>query len=534
MELTRFNARAKPCRLETFSYNWPKMAGKPRTQGFRTAHKLIVGFCAGLALLAVLGIAVLIRLGQLDAIVRHLAVDPVPGSAAVASIATNFNQYRALQALGGAGAEPGPALARKAADIDRDLQLYEATITQSDDRRQFGGLMALWSTYRRLPDPARQSNVAGEIDTLLTNIIAWNREEGERSIEKADAAFRTARTTVLSMLLVASLMSALAFHFNRTIERPIGGLVDTVRSVAQGNPSVRAPVDGPIEIATVARELNEMLDARDRAEAEVRALNADLERRVQDRTAGLARVNQELENEISERKRVEETLRVKNDELKGFAYTASHDLKAPLRGISGYAQELQRRHATGLAERARFCLQQIVTASRNLDRLIDDLLQYARVDGETPNAAAFNLPAVVQSILRDRSGILAEHAVEVTTDLKVSTIYEWERGVSQVLANLIDNGIKYSRKATPPRVRIEAEDLTSTYRLTVRDNGIGFDMKYHDRIFGLFNRLVRQDEFEGTGAGLAIVKKLVDKRGGRIWAESQPGAGASFFVEFPK
>jgi light-regulated signal transduction histidine kinase (bacteriophytochrome) len=119
-------------------------------------------------------------------------------------------------------------------------------------------------------------------------------------------------------------------------------------------------------------------------------------------------------------------------------------------------------------------------------------------------------------------------------DLPFPTVRTWERGLLSVLTNLIDNGIKYSRKASPPRLRIAAETLDRTWRLTVNDNGIGFDMKYHDRIFGLFNRLVRMEEFEGTGAGLAIVKKVLDKVGGTVRAESSPGAGATFIVDIPK
>jgi signal transduction histidine kinase len=113
------------------------------------------------------------------------------------------------------------------------------------------------------------------------------------------------------------------------------------------------------------------------------------------------------------------------------------------------------------------------------------------------------------------------------------TLHTWQRGLHQVLSNLIDNALKYSCNAKPPRLRIAAEAMPGGWRISVSDNGIGFDMKYHDRIFGLFNRLVRASEFEGTGAGLAIVKKLIDKLGGSIRAESAPGAGATFFVELP-
>lgn len=237
--------------------------------------------------------------------------------------------------------------------------------------------------------------------------------------------------------------------------------------------------------------------------------------------------------DITERKCAEQLLRTKNDELKAFAYTVSHDLKAPLRGIAGYAQELERRHKEGLAERAQFCIAQIITASKNLDSLIEDLLKYSRIDTETPTLTEVNLLNLVQGILRDRSLAITEQGVEVSVNVPPVMLRAWERGLQQVLANLIDNAIKYSRHSQPPRLTIRAEDSNGICRITVADNGIGFDMKYHDRIFGLFNRLVRADEFEGTGAGLAIVKKLVEKLGGGIRAESAPGQGAAFVVELP-
>jgi hypothetical protein len=245
-------------------------------------------------------------------------------------------------------------------------------------------------------------------------------------------------------------------------------------------------------------------------------------------------VNSHLLLEIAERQSAESLLHARNDELKAFTYTVSHDLKAPLRGIAGYAQELDRRHRADLSDRAQFCITQVLTATRNLDSLIEDLLHYSRLDTETPSLTEVNLGVMVEAILKDRNLVLAEQGVAVTVDIPFATLRTWERGLVQMLSNLIDNAIKYSRCADPPRIGIRAEDSGRVWRIAVSDNGIGFDMQYHDRIFGLFNRLVRMDEFEGTGAGLAIVKKVVDKLGGRIWAESAPDQGAIFFVEIPK
>lgn len=237
--------------------------------------------------------------------------------------------------------------------------------------------------------------------------------------------------------------------------------------------------------------------------------------------------------DISDRKRTEDLLRAKNEDLRTFAYTVSHDLKAPLRGIVGYAQELMRRHQEGLGERARFCLAQIITATNNLDQLIEDLLDYSRLIAEKPLCGKVRLPELVDRILSDRSHALAEQGVELDVQVPGLVVRTWERGLHQALSNLIDNALKYSRQAQPPRLRIRAEAADNGCRISVADNGIGFDMKYHDRIFGLFNRLVRASDYEGTGAGLAIVAKVVDKLGGRVHAESAPGQGAAFFIEVP-
>jgi signal transduction histidine kinase len=250
--------------------------------------------------------------------------------------------------------------------------------------------------------------------------------------------------------------------------------------------------------------------------------------------AGVVALYTQLEDGTRRVQLAEQLLRARNEDLKGFASNVSHDLKAPLRGIAGYAQELERKHKDGLSSRALFCLSQILTATRNLDHLIGDLLHFARLDADTPSLAEVNLRGLVEAVLDDRRFVIAEQGVQVTVDIPFTTLRTWERGLVQVLANLIDNAIKYSSKANPPCISIRAEESATEWRLVVSDNGIGFDMKYHDRIFGLFNRLVRAEEFEGTGAGLSIVKKVLAKLGGSIRAESQTGEGAAFHVALPK
>jgi signal transduction histidine kinase len=241
----------------------------------------------------------------------------------------------------------------------------------------------------------------------------------------------------------------------------------------------------------------------------------------------------------TDRKRVEEQLqrseelRVRNEELKSFAYMVSHDLKAPLRGISGYARELERQHRDRLDERAAHCVDAIVGATQNLDRRIEDLLHYSRLDAETPTETDVDVVGLVDDILADHRAAIATHGTEVSIDLAVPQVRTWKRGLRQVLANLIDNAIKFSKGSQPPRVRISSEGAADSVRIVVVDNGIGFDMAHRERIFGLFNRPVGREQFDGTGAGLAIVRKVAERMGARVSANSVAEAGATFVFDLP-
>ena len=319
------------------------------------------------------------------------------------------------------------------------------------------------------------------------------------------------------------------FEFEERIVRPDGA----IRLLHSQGKWILDNHQQPVSLMGICQDITERRQAEDQLRRSEEQALALLEQRVATRTAELHEKNQELEDHIGQRKRVAELLRARNEELKAFAYTVSHDLKAPLRGIAGYAQELDRRHRTGLDERAVWCITQILTATRSLDRLIEDLLHYSRLDAETPSRTDVDLADMLEAILTDRKAAIVERHAEVADNLSVRRVRTWERGLLQTMTNLIDNALKYSRDSRPPRIHVSSEQVPGAVRITVSDNGIGFDMKYHDRIFGLFNRLVRQEDFEGTGAGLAIVKKVIEKMGGTIRADSMPGSGTTFFVELP-
>lgn len=238
--------------------------------------------------------------------------------------------------------------------------------------------------------------------------------------------------------------------------------------------------------------------------------------------------------DITAQKRAEEKLLAVNKELRDFAHTVSHDLKGQMRGIIGYSRELSTRHAGDLGERGRFCAKQVDGATLKLDAMLEDLLEFSRLGGESAEPAEANLQVMVDSVLDVHKADIEALGVELEVRLENPVLCCWATGTLQVLQNLIGNALKYSRSARPPRICITGGRVGGAYRLSVGDNGIGFDMKHHDRLFGLFNRLVRAEDYEGTGAGLAIAEKIVDRQGGRIWAESAPGCGATFHMELPR
>ncbi len=229
----------------------------------------------------------------------------------------------------------------------------------------------------------------------------------------------------------------------------------------------------------------------------------------------------------------QQQLESRDAEWKKFAHTLSHDLKAPLRGITGYAQEVVHKHQGVLPDRAQFCMKQVLLASRNMNQLIDDLLAFVRIDTEVMTTTEVNLAVLVQSVLQDYADAMSENATLCHVEAPNVSVRLWERGLRRVLGCVIDNAIKFSAQALPPTVTITAAVGGGQCQFKVTDNGTGFDLKYEDRIYGLFSRLVRSSEFEGTGAGLALARKLVDKMDGAITVESAPGLGASFRVTVP-
>jgi len=217
-----------------------------------------------------------------------------------------------------------------------------------------------------------------------------------------------------------------------------------------------------------------------------------------------------------------------NDELEAFSYSVSHDLRAPLRHINGDAAMLITEHGPQLVPEAQLRLQRIQEGTQKMSGMIDDLLNLARLDRRSMDLQMTSLNSLVENVLHD----LESETTERKIDWRVGSLpsVNCDPGlIQQVFANLLSNAVKYTRRRERAVIEIDQSTINGQLVLFVRDNGAGFNPKYSDKLFGTFQRLHTDQEFEGTGVGLATVQRIVRKHGGRIWAEAETNNGATFF-----
>jgi hypothetical protein len=265
----------------------------------------------------------------------------------------------------------------------------------------------------------------------------------------------------------------------------------------------------PFKLSTILPVLARALSVR-----WLRMENEELQQRVREHTAALEVANKELQ--------------AANKELEAFSYTVSHDLRAPLRAIDGFSQILSKDHAPQLSAEAQTLLEAVSANARRMGQLIDDLLAFSRLGHLPVSKERVNVAGLVQKILDEMRREHEGRDVEVRVDPLPDCMGDPSL-LKQVWVNLLSNAFKFTRQRERALIEISCHEQQGEKVYVVRDNGAGFDMTYFDKLFGVFQRLHRSDEFEGTGAGLAIVQRIIHRHGGRIRAEAAVNQGAAFF-----
>jgi PAS domain S-box-containing protein len=282
----------------------------------------------------------------------------------------------------------------------------------------------------------------------------------------------------------------------------------------------------------------EDITIRKQAEETLKKAHAELEKRVQERTAKLATANEKLREEIEGRKQAERALTLKanelarsNADLEQFAYSVSHDLREPLHVVAGFLGLLAKRCQGKIDPKGEEYIDQAMKSVKRMEQMIDDILSYSRISTRGQEFKSTDCNAVLDQVLEDIKLAIEENGVSITRD-PLPTVMADSTQLARVFQNLIGNAIKF-RGDRPLEIRVGAERLENEWRFFVQDNGIGICSKDCERIFLMFERLHDKSKYPGTGIGLAVCKKIIERHGGRIWVESEPGQGSTFNFTIP-
>ncbi|WP_320069262.1 sensor histidine kinase [Micromonospora sp. RTGN7] len=415
--------------------------------------------------------------------------------------------YRSMDALIGGY----PALARQLDTVKVEAADWQAAVAEpvisATERGGRAAGQALITDQTRQRFDAIRASVAE-----LQQRILDEREKG------ADDIYRT--SSILVVLLIAAALvvvvagGVLLMSLDRMVVRPLTRLAEQVREVAEGDYQHHIAGSGPPEFQQLAGDVDAMRQKIAKDLAEVREARASIEW-----------VNSQLQ------KQAEELVR-SNRDLEQFAYVASHDLQEPLRKVASFCQLLQRRYAGQLDDRADQYIAFAVDGAQRMQRLINDLLAFSRIGRLTTGFTEVDLNKVMDDVAGQTESARQYAGAELTWG-ELPTIRGEEPLLTNLLANLVSNSIKFRRPDSPPKVHVSARLVDDEWEISCQDNGIGIEPEFADKIFVIFQRLHSKDAYPGTGIGLAIVKKIVEYHGGRVWVDTDTAEGTAIRFSLP-
>jgi signal transduction histidine kinase len=344
-------------------------------------------------------------------------------------------------------------------------------------------------------EPAYEQTATKTADAISSLIVLHRKIDAEMKIE-GDRLVEQARLIIIGVVgLLGLLIASIYLMMKRLVATPLKRLAATADRVARHDLTAEfEPWLTRDEVGILANSLTTMLaNLRERGTALMR----------------------------------------KTKELEAFTYSIAHDLKGPLREIEGFSSLLEKRFEEAEDPQVNHHIDVIRKSSLRLTHMIDALLKYSRLEQQDLPRTRFNVLEMISSLLIDRQSELTGITPQITVNLPFADLYGEPVSIRQALVNLIDNALKFSRHSPAATINIGGQQTKTERILWIQDNGIGFDADQKEKLFGLFERLHNAQEYEGTGVGLAIVKMVADKHGGRVWAESSPGKGSTFYLAFP-
>jgi signal transduction histidine kinase/CHASE3 domain sensor protein len=390
--------------------------------------------------------------------------------------------------------------------IEEDLDEFNTIFLAVMDARDRIVMDRGWTLVKLKEDLKEQLGKA--VDNEITQI-----EQNKKYLKSRISLINIIIFVIIGVVAVIAVF--VIFYTANSITGPIQKLYEGAEIIGSGR------LDYRLDIKT-GDEIQDLADGFNRMAGELKGFYADLENKVKERTIQLAEANNALAS--------------KNKELDDFTYIVSHDLKEPLRGVRAFTKLLIEEYSDKLDDEGRGHLKTISESSSRMTRLIEDLLNFSRIGRIRQVEPDVELNEVLSYVKKNLQYSLEEKDVDLKIRGDFPRVMCDRIRISEVFSNLISNAIKYCRKGIKPVVELGCADKGSVYEFYVKDNGIGIDKQYHDKVFQIFQRLhAKGGEYEGTGAGLTIAKKIVENHNGRIWVESEgEGKGSIFYFTLPK